>query len=55
MNLLGDNIGTIKKSIKILIDSSKEVGIEVNIEKTRHMLLSHHQNAGQNKSLLKDS
>jgi hypothetical protein len=25
-----------------------EVGLEVNTEKTKYMLLSHHQNAGQN-------
>jgi hypothetical protein len=31
-----------------LIDASKEVGLEVNTEKTQHMLLSRHQNAGQN-------
>jgi hypothetical protein len=27
---------------------SKEVGLEINTEKTKYMLLSHHQNAGQN-------
>jgi hypothetical protein len=27
--------------------SSKEVGLEVNTEKTKYMLLSRHQNAGQ--------
>jgi hypothetical protein len=46
--LLGDNIHTIKKNIETLIDDSKEVGVEVNTEKTKYMLLSHHQNAGQN-------
>jgi hypothetical protein len=25
-----------------------EVGLEVNVEKTEYMLLSHHQNTGQN-------
>jgi hypothetical protein len=47
MNLLGDNIDTIKKNTGTLIDASKEVGIEVNTEKTKYMLLSRHQNAGQ--------
>jgi hypothetical protein len=47
VNLLGDNINTINKK-QILIDASKEVGVEVNIEKTKCMLLSRHQNAGQN-------
>jgi hypothetical protein len=34
MNLLGDNIDTIKKHTETLIDASKEVGLEVNTEKT---------------------
>jgi hypothetical protein len=46
MNLLGDNIDTIKKKTHILIDPSKEVGLEVNTEKTKYMLLSRHQNEG---------
>jgi hypothetical protein len=46
MNLLVNNIHTTKETMETLIDASKEVGLEVNTEKT--MLLSHHQNAGQN-------
>jgi hypothetical protein len=34
--------------METLIDASKEVGLEVNTEKTKYMLLSSHQNAGQN-------
>jgi hypothetical protein len=39
---------TIKKNTETLIDASKEVSLEVNTEKTKYMLLSRHQNAGQN-------
>jgi hypothetical protein len=46
VNLLGDNIGNIKNT-ETLIEASKEVGLEVNTEKTKHMLLSRHQNVGQ--------
>jgi hypothetical protein len=42
------NIHTISKSTKTLIDASKEVSLEVNIEKTVYMLVSCDQNAGQN-------
>jgi ribosomal protein S2 len=45
--LLGDNIDAIKKNMETLIDASKELGLEVNTEKTKYMLLSRNQNAGQ--------
>jgi hypothetical protein len=38
INLLGDKIG-IMKHTKALIDTSEEVGIEANAEKTKHILL----------------
>jgi hypothetical protein len=40
VNLLGDNIDTINKNIQTLIDASKEVGLEVNIEETKYMSVS---------------
>jgi hypothetical protein len=47
VNLLGDNIDAIKKNTETLNDASKEVGLEINVEKTKYMLLFHHKNAGQ--------
>jgi hypothetical protein len=34
-----------KKNPQTLIDASKEVGIEVTVEKTNYMLICHHHNA----------
>jgi hypothetical protein len=51
VTLLGDNIDTIKKNTETLIDASKEVGLEINAEKTKYMLLSRHQNVGQNRDI----
>jgi hypothetical protein len=48
MNLLGDNINTIKKNTDNLTDASKKLGVEVNVEKTKYMLLSCQSNAGKN-------
>jgi hypothetical protein len=35
VNLLGDNIDTIKENTETLTDARKEVGLEVNINKTK--------------------
>jgi hypothetical protein len=51
VNLLADNIDTIEKNTETLIDASKEVGLEINVEKTKYMLLSRHQNAAQNRDI----
>jgi hypothetical protein len=51
VNLLEDNIDTIKTNTEILIDASKVVGVEISVEKTRYMLLSRHQNVGQNQDI----
>jgi hypothetical protein len=34
--------------VETFIHASKEAGLEINAEKTKYMLLSRHQNAGQN-------
>jgi hypothetical protein len=45
---LANNINAIKKNTKALTDASKKIGLDVNTEKTKYMLMSCHQNAGQN-------
>jgi hypothetical protein len=51
VNLLGDNIDIIKKNTETLIDASKEIGLEINVEKTKYMLLSRHQNVSQDRNI----
>jgi hypothetical protein len=51
VNLLADNIDIINKNTQTLIDASKEVGLEVNAEKTKYMLVSRDQNAGQTRKI----
>jgi ribosomal protein S2 len=47
VNILGDNIVTIKRKTETLFDVSKEVGLKVNAEKTQCIFLSRHQHAGK--------
>jgi hypothetical protein len=35
VNLLGDNVDTIKKNMETLIDASKEIGLEINVDKPK--------------------
>jgi hypothetical protein len=45
VNILGYNTNTIKKNTRALIDASEDVGLEVNTEKTKYVLMSRHQKA----------
>jgi hypothetical protein len=52
---LGGSIHTIKKNAEDLVIASKEIGLEVNAEKTKYMVMSRHQKAGQNHNIKIDS
>jgi hypothetical protein len=42
VNILHENINTIKNT-EVLLEASREVGLEVNTEKTKYVAVSHHQ------------
>jgi hypothetical protein len=45
---LGERINTVRKNTVVLVIASKEIGLEANAEKTKYMVMSWDQNAGQN-------
>jgi hypothetical protein len=50
VNIVGENIDTIKNT-EALLDASKEVGLEVNPEKTKYVLMSRSQKTGRRYSI----
>jgi hypothetical protein len=51
VDIVGKNIDTIQKNTEALLDASKKVGLEVNPEKIKYMLVSRCQKAGQRQSI----
>ena len=46
VNILGGSVHTVKENAEALIVASKEIGLEVNADKTKYMVMSRDQNAG---------
>ena len=55
VNILGGNIHSIKGNGDALIVASKEIGLEVNADKTKYMVMSRDQNAGRSHSIRTDN
>jgi hypothetical protein len=51
VNLLGDSANTIKENLEALLQASRDIGLEINAEKTINMIMSRHPNSGQNKNI----
>ncbi|KAJ4427567.1 hypothetical protein ANN_25215 [Periplaneta americana] len=48
VNMLGENPQTIRENAEILVEASRAIGLEVNPEKTKYMIMSRDQNIVRN-------
>jgi hypothetical protein len=55
VNILGGSVHAIKTNTEALVVASKEIGLEVNAEKTKYMVMSGDRNVGQNGNIKLDN
>jgi hypothetical protein len=53
INLLGDSVNIIKGNSETLLEANRDIGLEINAEKTKYMIMSRHRNTGQNQNIKK--
>ena len=55
VNILGGSVHTVKENAEALVVATKEIGLEVNADKTKYMIVSRDQNAGRSHSMKTDN
>jgi len=55
VNLLGGSLHTVRGTAESLIVASKEIGLEVYVDKSKYMAMSRDHNAGRNHSMNVDN
>jgi hypothetical protein len=55
VNILGGSVRALKENAETLVVAGKEIGLEVNADKTKYMVMSRDQNAGRNHSMKTDN
>jgi hypothetical protein len=51
VNFLRDSVNTIKENSETLLEASRDIGLEINAEKTKYMIMSRYPNSGHNQNI----
>ena len=51
VNILGESVHTIKENAEALVAAAKEIGLEVNADKTEYRVMSRDKNAGRSHNM----
>jgi hypothetical protein len=49
--LLDDSVNTIKENSETLLEAGRDIGLEINVEQTKYMIMSSYPNSGQNQNI----
>jgi hypothetical protein len=49
--LLGNSVNTVKENTETLLEASGDIGLEINAENTKYMIMSRYPNSGQNQNI----
>jgi signal recognition particle subunit SEC65 len=49
--LFSDSISAIKENTETLLEASRDVGLEINAQKTKYMIMSRYPKSEQNKNI----
>jgi len=55
VNILRERVHTIKKNTEAVVVGGKEIGLDVNADKTKHVVMSRDQSEGRSHSIKTDN